>query len=296
MTRTASVFGPVAPHGWGLPGFGSQWDGIDYAGCTNSNEGLESADDIHLGAGQNPWDNFVAAAGRQNLAGAATRSPSMTPMEVPTLKARRNPSTVRWLIRKGALSIGIVACVGGCGSVSHLSMGSVTLAAGSGPTGIGRALLTEDEMKGFVSTQVVGAHSAAAWVSLEGAPATGVNEHQLVTDHFVDGLRENLKGATTTGESVALRFGTPNGARDMLRLQSAALQATIQGGQRPQRFAVPGIPTASGFVFPTPPDPRIEVIFSHGDYYVEITRGGNGAATSVGAAALSVYRRLTEEL
>jgi hypothetical protein len=112
-----------------------------------------------------------------------------------------------------------------------------------------------------------------------------------MADHFVTGLRENLTGPGATGTSLAVQFGTPAGALDLLRRQRAALQATRNGGLPPQRFAVPGIPGASGFVFSAPPA-RTQVIFSHGNFEVEIALRGNAAAGRLSAAALSVYRRL----
>lgn len=59
--RVSGVFGPIAPHGWGLPAFGSQWDGQDYGGCNSGNNGLGSIYDIHLGSGQNPYADTVIA-------------------------------------------------------------------------------------------------------------------------------------------------------------------------------------------------------------------------------------------
>jgi hypothetical protein len=66
VTRTSAVFGPFTPNRYSngapnytLPAFGSGWDGFDYGGCTQRQEGLGSADAIHLGAGQNPYDQMI---------------------------------------------------------------------------------------------------------------------------------------------------------------------------------------------------------------------------------------------
>lgn len=66
VTRTSAVFGPFTPNRYSnggphytLPAFGSGWDGFDFGGCTQRQEGLGSADAIHLGAGQNPYDQMI---------------------------------------------------------------------------------------------------------------------------------------------------------------------------------------------------------------------------------------------
>lgn len=63
VSRTAGVFGPADPHGWNLPAFGSKWNGVNYGGCRQADEGLGSQDMIHLGTDQDPWDTMVVVAG-----------------------------------------------------------------------------------------------------------------------------------------------------------------------------------------------------------------------------------------
>jgi hypothetical protein len=55
---TYASFGPNFPHGASDPAFGSQWHG-----CSNGNyddyEGVPSANVVHLGAGQSPYNALV---------------------------------------------------------------------------------------------------------------------------------------------------------------------------------------------------------------------------------------------
>ncbi len=154
-------------------------------------------------------------------------------------------------------------------------------------------MLSEDQLKGLFVTSVVGAHTAVSWVALQGRSSAGAAaaERLLIEDHFVQGLRESLHGDQTTGSSVADQFGTPAGAQDTLRMQTSQLQHRVQGGLRPSSFHVAGIPNASGFVFTAPP-PHVEVVFTRGNYFVAISRGGDGSAASVSAAARSLYLQL----
>jgi hypothetical protein len=209
------------------------------------------------------------------------------------------------VIRTGSVGIAVaivLAACGGTGSLAHdlgaahsESSLTVTDPAGGGPTGIGRALLSEDQMKGFLVTRVVGADTATSWVALQNLSAAGAAaaERLLIRGDFVQGLREFLRGTQTKGSSVAEQFGKPAGAEGTLRRQISQLQGRVQGGVRSRKFRVPGVPNSSGFVFTAPP-PHVEVVFSRGDYFVEISRGGNAFAASVSAAARSLYLQLAK--
>lgn len=54
---SGSCYGPIAPSGWGFPAFGSRW----WSNGQSGNHSIGSGDAIHLGPGQNPWDELDAA-------------------------------------------------------------------------------------------------------------------------------------------------------------------------------------------------------------------------------------------
>jgi hypothetical protein len=60
VVRSSGTFGPIAPHDWGNPAFGSRW--LEASGtCAKANQGLGSADNIKIGSGQSDWDALVEA-------------------------------------------------------------------------------------------------------------------------------------------------------------------------------------------------------------------------------------------
>ena len=53
-----SCYGPIAPSGWGYPAFGSRW----WSNGQGGNHSIGSFDAIHLGPGQNPYDELDVAS------------------------------------------------------------------------------------------------------------------------------------------------------------------------------------------------------------------------------------------
>jgi hypothetical protein len=60
-----SSYGPNWPHGTNNPAFGAQWHGCS-TGSTADYEDVSSADVIHLGRGQSPYDSLIEQANYNN--------------------------------------------------------------------------------------------------------------------------------------------------------------------------------------------------------------------------------------